>query len=398
MKLSPKISQKLQMKTIMVYAGVGIAFTTIITALVFIYLNTGNSENAMAATTFKTNAGGPWTTAGTWQGTAPTTQIGNKDEVIINSGHEVFVQDLYFDQNTTLTIFGTLVVKGNFTMEQLANFTVAPGGVFIVMGNYNAQHHQTFANNGTIALMGDVVTDHSSTYQNNGLLYTDAGLPLTGESAPAQPESAIQDNSNLMTLLSNHGYNTSTLPVTLLSFTVANETDGGVLVKWSTANEQDNDFFTIERSKDGKVFEIIGTEDGSGTSMNQLDYSFYDASPINGKAYYRLKQTDYNGEFEYFGAVALERTPVEEEFNLVSVGPNPFTDYFTVNFSSPSDGITELHLINAKGEVVVNEKIHTDKGQNSFEFNEGYKLKKEIFFLRLIQNGKSTKSVRLIKK
>lgn len=90
-----------------------------------------------------------------------------------------------------------------------------------------------------------------------------------------------------------------TLPIELLSFGARAEQDA-VVVSWATAAELNNDFFTIERSSDGFNYEAIGQITGAGNSRDVLNYEFVDRAPLAGRAYYRLKQTDYNGDFERF--------------------------------------------------------------------------------------------------
>src|SRR5690606_40482994 len=78
-----------------------------------------------------------------------------------------------------------------------------------------------------------------------------------------------------------------------------------ILITWGTISEKENDFFTLERSTDGKTFDIITTVDGAGDSNKKLSYSFEDKLASAGMNYYRLKQTDFNGDFEYFKIVGV---------------------------------------------------------------------------------------------
>jgi autotransporter-associated beta strand protein len=84
------------------------------------------------------------------------------------------------------------------------------------------------------------------------------------------------------------------LPITLLSFHAKAE-DRTVLTSWVTASEINNDFFTVERSKDGSTWEKVGTVDGAGNSNTELTYAFVDDDPYSGVSYYRLRQTDFDG-------------------------------------------------------------------------------------------------------
>tara|TARA_B110000967_G_C18855239_1_gene546846 strand:+ start:778 stop:1566 length:789 start_codon:yes stop_codon:yes gene_type:complete len=94
-----------------------------------------------------------------------------------------------------------------------------------------------------------------------------------------------------------------TLPVDLISFEAEREEDN-IKLNWSTASEENNDYFEIQKSYDGEVFTPIGYVDGAGNSNEVLDYSYTDSE--TNKAYYRLKQLDYDGEFEYSDIVVVK--------------------------------------------------------------------------------------------
>ncbi|HRH67858.1 MAG TPA: hypothetical protein PLU53_16300, partial [Bacteroidia bacterium] len=90
----------------------------------------------------------------------------------------------------------------------------------------------------------------------------------------------------------------SPLPIELLSFT-AHSVDNGCKLEWVTATEINNDYFTLERSHNGKDFEEIRKLKGAGNASHILSYSSIDEHPFSGVSYYRLKQTDYDGHFQY---------------------------------------------------------------------------------------------------
>jgi len=109
------------------------------------------------------------------------------------------------------------------------------------------------------------------------------------------------------------------LPIELLFFK-ANLVDETVDLFWSTASETNNDYFTIERSNDGIQFKELGTMPGAGTSIQELSYNYRDHKPLQGTSYYRLKQTDFNGKFEYSATVAVEFLGGDHNFIIY---PNP---------------------------------------------------------------------------
>ncbi len=96
-----------------------------------------------------------------------------------------------------------------------------------------------------------------------------------------------------------------TLPINLLSFKAKKMKDK-VELSWKTSSEINNNYFTIEKSIDGYMYQEIGRVSGAGNSSQILNYSFFDDNPFRGVTYYRLSQTDYNGESETFPVVAIE--------------------------------------------------------------------------------------------
>ncbi len=100
----------------------------------------------------------------------------------------------------------------------------------------------------------------------------------------------------------------SRLPIVLLSFD-ATLADDRVIIEWTTVVEINNEIYTIERSRDGLNFEPILFKEGAGNSNGILNYAVTDYSPLSGRSYYRLKQTDFNGMFDYSEVVSVQYEP-----------------------------------------------------------------------------------------
>lgn len=94
------------------------------------------------------------------------------------------------------------------------------------------------------------------------------------------------------------------LPVRLVSFTAALK-NNAVQLDWITATETNNKGFEIQRSKDGNDWSTIGFLNGTGNSSSQVRYQFLDKKPLEGKNFYRLLQTDYDGRFAYSKIVSV---------------------------------------------------------------------------------------------
>jgi hypothetical protein len=98
------------------------------------------------------------------------------------------------------------------------------------------------------------------------------------------------------------------LPIELIFFD-GTENDGINLLYWATASEKDNNYFTLERSIDGSYWETITNMGGAGNSQEVLNYSYTDKTFKRGEInYYRLYQTDFNGEKEYFNVVSIDNS------------------------------------------------------------------------------------------
>lgn len=128
------------------------------------------------------------------------------------------------------------------------------------------------------------------------------------------------------------------LPVEFL--TVEGNCDGGLpKIQWSTAKERENDYFEIQQSKDARNWEVVGIVKGAGFSDQVLDYSFADLKPFNGMAYFRIRQVDFDGTFDFSRVIMVNCGNRFE--NKVVVSPNP------------TSGRVNVNLMGAEGELSV---------------------------------------------
>lgn len=156
----------------------------------------------------------------------------------------------------------------------------------------------------------------------------------------------------------------SPLPIELLDFT-ANCNGDVVTINWITATEQNNDYFTIQRSEDLVVFNDIAVVEGAGNSNAPLTYTANDEFPISGKnVYYRLMQTDYNGDFEIFKPVAT--MCIAKNNDIITVYPNPATDVVNVRMDIGADDKGVISIYNGFGQVVKQQIIEPTQGQNIY--------------------------------
>ncbi len=118
----------------------------------------------------------------------------------------------------------------------------------------------------------------------------------------------------------NAGGCTARLPVEWLSFNGHLNSDV-VTLDWATAYERDNDYFAVQRSANGTVFQTIGTTAAKGNLRNNgNEYLFTDVAPLKGMNYYRLAQHDKNGDISLSTVVAVFNSSENQQF---TVAPNP---------------------------------------------------------------------------
>ena len=135
----------------------------------------------------------------------------------------------------------------------------------------------------------------------------------------------------------------STLPVELTDFRVES-TGGDNRLTWQTTSEVNNDYFEVERSIDGKTFHPIGQVKGNGNSNQLHTYSYWDQEAFNWENYYRLKQVDFDGQFEYSQVV---RTEQKQALRLY---PNPTNGL--VEMSSNFKDVRYVKVTNMTGKTV----------------------------------------------
>jgi hypothetical protein len=176
------------------------------------------------------------------------------------------------------------------------------------------------------------------------------------------------------------------VPVELTSFTAKNSSNG-VILKWQTATETNNQGFEIEKQDNSKLstvesWEKIGYVPGYGTTTEPKSYSYSDDKVTSGIYRYHLKQIDYNGTYEYSNEVEVTVDFMPEEFALYQNYPNPFNPSTTIKFALPDKTNLVISVYNLFGEKVAEVFIgELEEGYHKVEFN-AVNIPSGVYFYR----------------
>jgi hypothetical protein len=282
----------------------------------------------------------------------------------------------------------------------------------INLKSYHGWKVDLYDNSGTTLLGTDNEGDGSWEYVNNAFDKDNNGEPDTKKLNPGAEEemmiiihiapdaiigdldtlevrgfSGIDRNVKDMEMAFTEVDEPFVLPIELLSFT-ARANGRAVRLDWSTAQEINNDYFTIERSEDGVEFQEIMVVRGAGNSNSIRRYNIDDKDPVIGRAYYRLKQTDFDGQNVTFNMVMVNMSGAPLTISVQQdVFPNPFTEKFQMGFNVEERGSAKVTIIDIQGKVISNSTINVSKGLNQYSFENGSALPKGLYFVTLEYKG-----------
>jgi len=244
--------------------------------------------------------------------------------------------------------------------------------------------------------------------------YTDAEVPANGEvNLRAQQWGGgvslwLASSVNIASQASNAGTNTVTangvtnsinnwtlalnltpLPVELVSFD--GECKESVnLLTWTTASEINNDFFTIERSLDAENFEVVDFITGAGNNNSLKRYSYENKSP-DSQIYYRLKQTDFNGDSEYSKIISVKGCS-DKKFEFIPYQKNKD---ITLSVVSGNEGNYKIDVLDLQGRSILSEIKRIETGSNTIVLEST--IVSGVYFVKMVsedlQNSYTQKMV-----
>ena len=273
---------------------------------------------------------------------------------------------------------GTLTVTS--TVGYTVTVTITPTVVVPVINSCGCGYNYDFKVDYTVVFTGSNIPSNMWDFRVNigsvnGTNYV--ALPLTGANssgtitttgnqwrpvndyATATPNSLNATDMKLIIQANGISYQTLTmtnstrssspLPIHLSDFTAA--ADGNkVAVNWTTAEEMNVNNYTIQHSTDGVEWANLGTVASQGNTTSEMHYSFDDNAPVAGKNYYRLMETDNDGEISYFNSVMAQFQATGSTNGTVRIYPNPNTSN-TIHISGLTTDGWNLTVSGAAGQA-----------------------------------------------
>jgi Bacterial Ig domain/Secretion system C-terminal sorting domain len=185
------------------------------------------------------------------------------------------------------------------------------------------------------------------------------------------------------------------LPVELILFT-GKRLNENVYLNWTTLSEKENDYFAVERSSDGKIFEVRGQVKGFGTSVEKHHYKFTDNDDNTPLIYYRLKQYDWNGDSYLSKTIALSQKNTNGQD--LSLFPNPLnTDHELIIRSQNIKGNAQLFIYDMTGRKLWNKTCVVEEGK-SIDVIQTYAILQSGVYIVSLSSDSGTTSTMLVVK
>jgi len=207
--------------------------------------------------------------------------------------------------------------------------------------------------------------------------WTDVGGTASANSAGSIVSGTITSFSRFS--LANMSAGLNPLPVELLSFT-AQPNESSVLLNWITASEKNNDYFSVEKSKDGVEFTEVAKVKGAGNSTTKLTYTELDSNPHSGTSYYRLKQTDFDGKYSYSTLLKVDFNNSSESSQIVYPNPNE-GEIINIDFVTAEDQQIVIEMYDLSGNIIYSLAVMADKGNNKHTIYMSNKLGKGTYII-----------------
>lgn len=278
---------------------------------------------------------------------------------------------------------GELYISGGIFSEGSAAINIESGGISTVEGDVVVAGGSFFTLEGTMTVKEDFFIEDSRDIAVNGTLQVADTLSLGWGSISGS--GSIYAGFIVCGSGNCSGQMDSGLPIELAYFGAVGESKY-IQIEWQTKSETNNDYFTLERSDNGFDFYEIATIAGSGNTSKSTNYSFTDKRLTQTTAYYRLRQTDYDGAFSFSKTIAAQTK--EHSSEKMKIYPMPYTSgelYIQSDlFTSTTVAIT---IIDIKNNIIFTEQAVDENGTITIGSETASQIQKGVYFISATSNN-----------
>jgi len=318
-----------------------------------------------------------------------------------DGGTTLFFSKVFIKKDPSSTNFAFGIAKNQNASVTYTGYAYALGTTYLIVTKYTFNSGTTTDDVASLFVNPDL----SGTEPTPTLTQTDAGSDATVISAICLRQGTAANASTLTV----DGCRAATvwsdipMPITLSSL---NSTVIGrnININWTTSSEQNNSGFEVQRAlvdRNGVIgnYSKVTFVNGSGTTYEQKSYSYTDCNLNTGKYKYKLKQIDYNGNFEFFNLNGVVEIGVPNKFDVSQNYPNPFNPTTKINFDLPTDSKVTLVIYDISGREVANllNNEFRAAGYQTVEFNASKFASGVYFYSFSTETFRMTKRMMLIK-
>jgi hypothetical protein len=294
------------------------------------------------------------------------------------------------------TFSGNSLIYNLVTVNGCNPFTVSGATAFITLGtggkltdndNLYVTGHSTITipAGDSLIINGNLTIDGNASILVSGVLKISNNVNISGNAQVSGTGTGSYGGALTITAGS---WSLSALPIELLNFTVSKNDDHGANINWITSSEINNNYFTVERTKDDQNFETVATVLGAGNSNVELSYKTLDPNPLSGISYYRLTQTDFNGQSHNFSLVPFDNN-ISNDISLTLFPNISNGEYLSMTTNSADIGSTmnvSIYDLYEK-KILIKSIVIEQQALNLTELLSIPKLANGMYFLSAIINN-----------
>ncbi len=247
---------------------------------------------------------------------------------------------------------------------------------------------------------------------SNYNIFNDGASPCSSINATYYNVSPTSSGVNITKTLSTHSLYTAApsppqftgacgsitlLPVEFLDFSGACQFGSNAL-HWSTASEHNNAYFTIERAGNDGLFSELATIQGSQTTTSLTNYDFQDIMPLRDVNYYRLSQTDVNGDSQILKTISVDNNKCLEEGNGMFVFADQSGQYITIDYPFQSHRTMNIEIYNSIGQLIETQSLQFDSAVSRTQIHLRSSFSNGMYFLKLSDSSEAFTEKFMIRK